>query len=73
MNVHNLSLLDILNHYFINEAVDVLYSCEICHNKNKQLKKILISKLPKILILSIQRFDYTKNYKNESNIKIINQ
>ena len=70
MNVHNLSLLDILNNYFINKAVEELYSCEICHKKNKQLKKILISKLPKILILSIQRFDYTKNIKNESNIEI---
>ena len=39
MNVHNLYLLDILNNYFINEAVDVLYSCEICHKKINNLKK----------------------------------
>ena len=70
MNVHKLSLLDILNHFFIKDIVDVLYSCENCHNKSKQLKKIQISKLPKILILSIQRFDYTKNIQKESVIEI---
>ena len=49
--------------YFTAEEINIEYKCELCNqNYNNNTKRLLLQVLPKILIITIKRF--------ESNLKI---
>ena len=55
---------------FIFQKIINIYSCESCKSKKKFSKSLKINIPPKILIISIQRFDYNNNIKNDCIIDI---
>lgn len=65
---NNIDLLDLLKHHFSDEYVDFETTYEKCKKKLKHKKNIVITRPPKILIFSLQRFNYHTNLKNECNV-----
>jgi ubiquitin C-terminal hydrolase len=55
---NKITLYDLFDYYTSDEKLDC-YKCAKCHsNKSKAMKKIEISKAPKVLIISLKRFRY---------------
>ena len=54
-----------LDDYFSIKKIEFKYSCINCHKIVDHEKKLKISKIPQILILSLQRMDYQNKGKNE--------
>ena len=64
-NVPKISINDLLKNYFKIEEIDFSEPCISCKKIVKHKKEFKISRPPKILILSLQRIDETKNIKNQ--------
>ena len=66
---NNLDLYQLLDYYFKPETIDFETKCIKCNNKCTHNKKMRISEPPKILILSLQRFDHITKSKNNCLIR----
>ena len=64
-NIQEIELNRLLDDYFSIEKIEFKYSCINCHKKVEHEKKLKISKIPQILILSLQRLDYHNKEKND--------
>ena len=64
-NINHLSIENLLDEYFSFEEVEFINICENCKKIIKHKKKILISRHPLILILSLQRIDNITRIKND--------
>ncbi len=59
----------LLKNFFEEEKIDLSSKCKKCKKKEQYKKFLRIAYLPEILILSLQRYDYRKDVKNNSKIK----
>ena len=59
---------DLLSNYFKQETIQFDTKCLKCNNKCNHTKISKISKLPKILIITLQRYNYRSKRKNSSKI-----
>ena len=66
--VTKITIENLLNNYFNEEKVEFNDICQNCGQFLPHIKKIKISKLPKILILSLQRLDFINNIKNKCDV-----
>ena len=64
-NIQEIELNRLLDDYFSIEKIEFKYSCINCHKIVEHEKKLKISKIPQILILSLQRLDYHNKEKND--------
>ena len=65
----NLNLINLLNNYFSGEKFKWDSKCEKCKEKNLyHQKSIKFAKLPKILVLSIQRYNYLSYGKSNKSV-----
>ncbi len=64
------SMIELLDDYFEEEITNWENQCLHCNKRVKFKKQIKISKLPKVLILTFQRYNYRSNDKNLININI---
>ena len=62
-NIQEIGLNRLLDDYFSIEKIEFKYSCINCHKIVDHEKKLKISKIPQILILSLQRMDYQNKEK----------
>ena len=62
------SIETLLNNYFEDDEVEFKDICQNCGQIRSHNKKIKISKLPNILILSLQRLDFINNIKNNCEV-----
>lgn len=63
------TLNEMLNDFFSEEKTQFLTRCGNCGKKDPHIKQSFVSKLPKILIFSLQRFNQYKTKKNNSVIE----
>ena len=57
------SVINLLNNYFSEETVNFEDKCLKCGKKLPHIKKVKISKIPSILILSLQRMVFINKIK----------
>lgn len=63
------NLFEMINNYFKEETIKWDGKCENCKQKTNHLKSSKYSSLPKVLIISFQRYNYLTNRKNNMSIK----
>ena len=59
------NLNDLLDKFFEKEKIQFEYKCTNCLKVTSHEKVLKISKMPKILIISLQRMDHVNKIKNE--------
>ena len=64
-NINLIELSELLDIYFQEEIVEFVNRCQRCKNIEYHKKELFITKLPKILIISLQRLNFRENTKNE--------
>ena len=67
-NENKTTLSNLLNSYFCEENVNFEERCLKCGKILPHIKKVKISKIPSILIFSLQRLDFMNNVKNNSEV-----
>lgn len=65
----SVSLAEMIDNYFKEETIKWDGKCEQCKQKTNHLKSSKYSSLPKVLIISFQRYNYLTNRKNNMSIK----
>ena len=70
INDNNININELLRRHFSIEYVSFNTICEKCKNKTTHKKFTNISHPPCILILSLQRIDFTRNIKIDCFVKI---
>ena len=68
-NCKEIDLYVLLNKFFSSEFINFNTICEKCHKKTQQIKITKFAIMSKILIISLQRFDFRNNLKNDCQIK----
>lgn len=63
------SINDLLYDYFKKESINFNTRCEKCQKKKVHDKEMKLSKIPRILILSLQRMDERTHRKNNCEVK----
>ena len=66
--VTKITIENLFNNYFNEETVEFNDICQNCSKILDHIKKVKIRKLPKILILSLQRLDFINNKKNKCDV-----
>ena len=64
-NINQIELSELLDIYFQEEIVEFVNKCQKCKNIEYHKKELFITKLPQILIISLQRLNFRENTKNE--------
>ena len=63
-----ISIEELLNEYFEGESIEFGTKCEKCGKKTVHEKKVKISQLPNVLILSLQRINERTGTKNDCTV-----
>ena len=63
-------LLKMIEQFLKEETLEDTMNCEKCKQKRKFKKVFLFWRLPKILVIHLKRFDYTKNNKKKITLSI---
>ena len=66
--VTKISIEALINNYFKDDEIEFKDISQNCGQIKSHIKKIQISKLPNILILSLQRLDFINNIKNTCDV-----